>query len=411
MGKVDGMNETTTAGKARSGRRPKWPKIRHAGRGFLVDSGRVFSPRRRKIVADIDEADKLAGEWREERKDAAAAVTFEAAHRAVSLSKLTDKQRADVIAALDAIGSNGTLAGAVAFFLKHAAPANARSVDEVTAELLASMTAANRRPRTMREIRWRLESFGKEFGACKVSAVTTHDCEAWLAEQTKGAGIQTREHVRRSLSRLFNFAVKRRYTDHAPTAAIEPAKLDGARGAQIHTPAEVAKVLAAAAKHAPRMLPYFAVGYFAGLRPENELAGLRWEDIDAKLIHVRPETAKKRRERFVDVAANLAAWLAPHRGAGRLFYTRYGFEKVRDKAGVEWSADVMRHTFATMHYAAHDDAAKTAAQLGHSGSPAVLFNHYRRLIRPEVAAEFWQIMPHAAGRVVTIGRTPAAAAG
>jgi len=409
------MTQPTTEGKARVGRRPKWPKIRPAGRGFLVDSGRVFSPRRRKIVADTAAADKLADQWREERKDAAAAVTFEATHRAVSLSKLTDFQRADVLRALDSLGDRGTLAGAVDFFLKHAAPANARSVAEVVAELLDSMTAANRRPRTMREIRWRLKAFKEEFGTRKVSSVTTRDCETWIEHEAEGAGLQTREHIRRSLSRLFNFALKRRYIDHAPTAAVEAAKLDGAGAPEIHTPAEVAKVLATAAGHAPAMVPYFAIGYFAGLRPENELRGLRWTDIDlaAGLIHVRPETAKRRRERYVTIAPNLAAWLAPRRvDSGPIAYTRYSFKKVGDKSGVKWTPDVMRHTFATMHFAENNDAPKTAAQLGHSGSPSVLFNHYRRLIRPEVAAEFWKIMPpNSAGRVVKIGRARARAAG
>jgi integrase len=409
------MTQPTTEGRARVGRRPKWPKIRPAGRGFLVDSGRAFSPRRRKIVADAATADKLADEWREERKDAAATVTFEATHRAVSLSKLTDRQRADVIHALDTLGDRGTLAGAVDFFLKHAAPENARSVDESIAELLAAVQAAGRRPRTVAEMKWRLEAFGEKFGKIPVATVTPRDVETYIAERTAKASPVTRDNERRGLFRLFAFAVRRHYAERNPIAALERTTADAAGSPEIHTPAEVGKVLAAAAKHAPRMLPYFALGYFAGLRPENELRGLRWNDIDfaAGLIHVRPETAKKRRERYVDLAANLTAWLAPHRtDAGQLFFSRRAFHKVRDESKVKWTPDVMRHTFATMHFAAHNDAPKTAAQLGHSGSPAVLFNHYRRLIRPEVAAEFWKIMPpDAAGRVVKIGRTRARAAG
>jgi len=37
----------------------------------------------------------------------------------------------------------------------------------------------------------------------------------------------------------------------------------------------------------------------------------------------------------------------------------------------DWPADVARHTFDTMHYNAHQNAAATMAQPGHSGTPDV----------------------------------------
>lgn len=401
------MNETKRQGKSRVGRRPKWPRVRPYGQKFMVDAGRVFFPRRRKVVASADEVDTLAEAWRAERKAESTAKRFETENRAVSLAWLTDTQRADVLTAISALRSQGTLAGAVEFYLKHAAPANALSVAETIGKLLAAVQAAGRRPRTVSDMKWRLEAFGERFGAMPVAGITVHDVEAWIAERTKGVGPVTRDNERRGLFRLFAFAMKRQYAERNPVACLERVTTDASSAPSIHTPDEVRKVLTAAAQHVPAMLPYYALGYFAGLRPENELRGLRWTDIDftAGLIHVRPETAKKRRERYVDLTPNLAAWLAPHRmQAGQIFYTGYAFKKVGKNSGVTWSPDVMRHTFATMHFAAHSDAPRTAAQLGHSGNPGVLFNHYRRLVRPEVAETFWKILPPSAGdHIIRIG--------
>jgi len=415
-------NGTEPSGKVkavrmrRRGRPPTWPRIRARGPYWIVDAGVVDGKRLRRTFSAIEDAETEAARLRAEREAKHVAAKFEAENRAVSLARLTDDQRADALKALSILngGSLGSLTAAASFFVKHAAVSNPKTVAEVSAELISSMTNANRRPRTLREIRWRMRTFGEAFGEQRIASVTTHDCETWISRQAKGGGPQTREHIRRSLSRLFRFALRRRYTDQNPVEGIDHASIDSSSAPSIHAPEEVRKVLAAAAEHAPKMVPYYAIGYFAGLRPENELRGLQWTDIDFKagLIHVRPETAKKRRERYVDIAPNLAAWLAPHRmESGRIRYTPYSFKKVNRESGVQWSPDVMRHTFATMHFAANSDAPKTAAQLGHSGDPGVLFNHYRRLIRPDVAEAFWQIMPPAPGRVVNIAQRKKQAAG
>jgi integrase len=44
------------------------------------------------------------------------------------------------------------------------------------------------------------------------------------------------------------------------------------------------------------------------------------------------------------------------------------------------------------HLAQHEDAAKTALQMGHT-SNAILFNHYRDLVDREEAAAYWNILP------------------
>jgi integrase len=61
------------------------------------------------------------------------------------------------------------------------------------------------------------------------------------------------------------------------------------------------------------LFPLLAIGAFCGLRPENELANLLWEDVhlddEKPQVVIRPETGKTRRRRFVDVSPNCIAWI------------------------------------------------------------------------------------------------------
>jgi len=143
------------------------------------------------------------------------------------------------------------------------------------------------------------------------------------------------------------------------------------------------------------IVPYLAIGYFAGLRPENELANLDWKDVDfsAKTIRVSPATAKKRRQRYVDMSDNLIQWLAPYvKIEGKIGYSRKIFREVKKASKIQWSKDVMRHSFGSYLLALNEDAPKTAMQMGHSGVD-VLFNHYRNLVKKSAAVDYWNIVP------------------
>ena len=70
---------------------------------------------------------------------------------------------------------------------------------------------------------------------------------------------------------------------------------------------------------------------------------------------------------------------------------RRKFAKALKASGIkEWPDNALRHSFASYHLAAGQDAAATALQLGHTES-RTLFAHYRELVRAEGA--YWQIKP------------------
>lgn len=404
--------------KTKRGRKPTWPRIRtiteKSGRtSYRVDAGQ-FGGKKRLVrqFPTLAEAEQYAEELRGQRSTQQQADRFERANRAVTLANLTDTQRADVLAAFRALdGTRGTLAGAVDFWKKHAAPANARTVDQVHAELLEAARLANRRPRTLYELENKPAGFVQDNAGTPAARLTTADVEAWLAEKTAGLTARSRGAYRQALHRLFAFAVKRGYREGNPVAAIDKPNAEDTTP-EILKPAQVRRLLDTAQEIRPELVPYLVIGFFSGLR-SAEIAGLDWSQIDfsKRLIFVNPATAKKRRARYVKLEPNLAAWLTPYRqGGGRIFYSRRAIRAVQEKGGVMIPHNGARHSFGSYHLAAFEDAGRTAAQLGHSGDPSVLFNHYRAPVKPSEARAFWNIRPakKERGKVVPF---PQAAAG
>ena len=399
------------------GRRPDWPVIRERrnrrGTSWRVDAGRFNGPHRYvKQFKTLIEAEQHADELRAQRAEAKETASFERKHRAVNLTALTDEQRADALAAFRVLeGTSGTLKAAATFWKAHAAPADARTVAQVYAELVQAMKAANRRPRSVQEIESRLGGFVDEYGKTPIATPTTPDLEAWINNRCKKLSARTRTHFRRVLHRLFSYAVKRGYREANPVAAIEKPNTEQT-APEILKPGQVRRLLEKAAEIRPEIVPYLAIGFFSGLR-STEIDGLDWKHIDfqKRLIYVDPATAKKRRSRYVKLQPNLAAWLTPYRQEdGRIFYSRRALRIVQEKSKVDIPHNGARHSYGSYHLQAFEDAGKTAAMLGHTDDTAVLFNHYRALVKPSEAREYWKIKPAAkeAGKVVQF---PQAAAG
>ncbi len=65
----------------------------------------------------------------------------------------------------------------------------------------------------------------------------------------------------------------------------------------------------------------------------------------------------------------------------------------RDRAQLraEWPQNALRHSFGSYHLAHFKDAAKLALEMGNS--PAMIFKHYRELVKPKDAGVYWAIRP------------------
>ena len=390
------------AKRAKKSSKPTWPTIRRRGNSWQVDCGKTFGSRLRKTFADRQEAEAFAEAMRSERRSLKAMAVHERKNRSVSLANLSDTQRADVLQAFDLLQGQSLL-GAVRFYLDHTAkPMQETTVETLFDSWLAEKAERNRRPRTVANARRQMESFVFDHRDRPAHEITSADVKSWLA--TKPTRPASRNTYIRAVTGLFRYGVHIGAVDASrdPTKALGKVHEDETRPGILST-ADVRRLLSTAAALHPEMVPHLALGIFAGLRPENELRLLDWKDIDldAGTIRVDPASAKKRRQRFVEISDNLRAWLLPYaKPEGRVFFSRRYLREIREAAKVEWSHDCMRHTYASNHVAFHQDAAKTASQLGHAGSVDVLHNHYRQLVKPADARAFWQIDPPSEGKII-----------
>lgn len=174
------------------------------------------------------------------------------------------------------------------------------------------------------------------------------------------------------------------------------------------SPAEARELLLACVRVAPSLLPYVAIGLLAGLRTA-ELRRLRWDQVQTErgFIEVRASVSKTRSRRLVDIQPALAFILErvprgeglvmppnverlldrTKKAAGYLGAVHW-WPKAREGAR-PWPKNALRDSFSSYHLALFRNAAETAVQDGHS--EAVLYKHYRELVTPEAAAEFWQM--------------------
>src|SRR5260221_1839776 len=133
-----------------------------------------------------------------------------------------------------------------------------------------------------------------------------------------------------------------------------------------------------------------------GLPPEAEIWRLGWENIDLDERTIDIERSKNTAShRFVRISDNLYAWLKPHakkRGPvsptsdayhWRLQQSRLTAAAALQKAKIdvdnllEWPQDCLRHSFASNHFAAFNNAVVTAMQIRHGGRLGMVFRGYR----------------------------------
>lgn len=221
-----------------------------------------------------------------------------------------------------------------------------------------------------------------------------------IEKEMDGMTAAVRNAFLRNLRAVFNFGVKRGMLDKNPVGSIDFE--DVARGEVVTLTPKESAALMLAAESENDLLPYHALGLFAGVRP-HELERLDWQHVDLaeRHIEITAKVSKTGRRRIIDMEPNLHAWLASYiaRGGsteGMVTPTvnlRNRLRDLRTAAGLtEWVQDVMRHSYASYWLAEHGDINRLTLQMGHE-SADMLWKHYNRAAKRRDAAKYWQIMP------------------
>lgn len=365
---------------------PKGVHVLKEGEGWRVRLGKKFTGsvsirKRFETVAD-------AREW-------IATQSNQQSH--IQATALTPEQLAEAKDAFTKLGG-ASLAEAVRFYLLHAKPAGGtKSLTEAIEIVLHSKKNAQHSQTHVKHLGWSLKKFAADFPKACVHEIQQHHIEKWLSG--KSYSYQTRLNYLRDLALLFNFAMTQGWTAKNPAASIEKSRRVDSEITTL-TPQEISGLL----QHCPKQIvPGVAIKVFSGLRT-SELLSLDWAQVTDSEIIVKGRNAKTRQRRVIAISENLQAWLRPFRQAeGRVapFNRRNWhllFSQAGSEAGVELPINVLRHTFGSYHYALHRNENLTAAEMGNS--PAVIFRHYRAVVKPEAAAMFWNILPEAAENVM-----------
>ena len=299
------------------------------------------------------------------------------------------------VAAVDA-----TLGEAVEFFLKHGARRGNPAFVSLVSDFIRDKEKVGRTSNYLGGLKDRFDTFAAHIGAdAKVGDVTSEQVDNYVYAVRKDLGAVTKSDYLRSLSILFNYAIKRQYISINPVKAVErPKKVFHAP--KVLAPEDCAILLnRCLRKKWHDRLAVFVLTAFCGIRTE-EACKLRWDNIDLenKKVLVPADIAKKARFRRNIIPPNALKWLrtihdarrtGPIIGANakRLLNVATRF------AHIDYSQNCLRHSFCSYALEAGWPLADVVAYLGHAQSPAILHAHYRNIVEPKAAKKWWAIVP------------------
>jgi integrase len=294
---------------------------------------------------------------------------------------------------------------AATFYARHRADKiTKKTVKEVVNELIAAKEARGKSARYLGDLTARLNRFARSY-AVDISTVTTADVQGWL-DRLKLAP-RTAKNFQSCINTLFSFAESHGYTLKGSNPVADTEEISGSHeGAiEIYAPTEILALLKAAPA---AFLPVISIGAFAGLRTA-EIERLDWADIDlvAGYIEVKAAKAKTRSRRLVPVTANLAQWLLPYAGhtgnvwKGTVNTINEARAKTVKASGIAWKGNGLRHSFISYRLASIQNAAQVSLEAGNS--PAMVFKHYRELVKTSDAQAWFTIVPEAPANVLAMG--------
>ena len=251
----------------------------------------------------------------------------------------------------------------------------------------------------------------KESFNCQLRAVTTGQLADYLRNQDVSS--RSKNNARATIGAFFKFCKERGWLprDHEGIELVPKFK-EKPTDITIYSPWEVTQFL----NHSrPEMVPFLAIGAFAGLR-SAEIERLDWSEVHLadKFIEIKAAKAKTASRRIVPITGNLAKWLKDHaKDEGRVVPfdnvnkqigwlvedTNLALKETAEKDGkdpekaknVKWKKNALRHSFISYRVAETQDVAKVALEAGNS--PQIIFQHYRELVQPKEAKAWFGIKP------------------
>ncbi|MGJ8723666.1 MAG: tyrosine-type recombinase/integrase [Roseibacillus sp.] len=379
---------------------------------------------------------KEDGKWKKrEFKDEQKAKTFAALKeieiknkgRAVRMvnTSMSDEQVSEAELAFDKLGKSYSLTDAVNFFLKnHRAPDFEIPFAEGLKVYLDECEQAGIRQRTITGKKSVLSLFARESDDPLVHEVTASTVQAFLkglrAKDGKASATRkTWNNYRNELNHFFKWAGENDLATHRPwcfSNPVESVRIFTAKQVAeqkgpivITSPCDVQHLLTVLLRWRGGCLAkYFALTYFAGIRPDEEMGKLAKREkelinLKTGTIHIPAEVSKTKEARQVKVSDSLAAWLKALDDKP-IIPTNFDRLMKQARKHFQLSHDETRHSFISYHVALHRSVGDAALQAGNSES--MVKKHYLNLRPQEEGADFFAVIPDKDIRRAVFGPIP-----
>lgn len=251
----------------------------------------------------------------------------------------------------------------------------------------------------------------------RIKQLTEQDCQNFITRKKLDGNTPspktcwTRQNY---LNNFLNWCVKKEYLDKSPTAKMDTVQLEDKLPSYLSVDKCVELMRITNEPENQCMLGYVSLLLFAGVRPdevqkdvdnvqvdssddkpENHL--IRWNNInlDHKELFVSRKVAKTKKDRRFIMSDNLIQWLTYFKSLGFESFVPKDiprkFKLITDRLNGDFKPDILRHTFATMFYATHENKYKLAELMGNT--PDIVEKHYKRSISLIGNDKFWSILP------------------
>lgn len=336
------------------------------------------------------------------------------------LNQLSTKERADATEALKILGGTDfeSLTDAMRHLRnlrKNEEGKSPMTISEIIEEKIANIEEKNSRDaeggsvRTLQEYHYRgRKVLGETFGSMRVADFDNdkHFKPLWEKEGKS-------DHFLRICKSIFNHCIKNYKGKIIKECPITEKKFKRKRkrkeGPDIFKPDEWRRLILSAIAtedeeyckgNTYQFTAWAVLGLWCGLRPDSELRHLDWKDVDLERKRIWVWSHKTHKGRWVEIPDCAVGVLKKvERKSGLVVKGRNYHKRVQDlkaRAGVGkpvWKSDIMRHTFASMHWAKYQDERKLISLLGHKDYE--MLDHYRRFEKDlrDQAEEFWHFTP------------------
>ena len=316
-------------------------------------------------------------------------------------TRLTVAQLNEAEACFDRLAPKYTLTEAVDYFLKHFhAPDFTITVGEASTKFRSAIEGRVR-DRSLIQLKSTLGQFERFTDNSHVHEVTAETVERFLQNLrakngTDKATRKTWNNYRADIHLFLEWCREKpqRYVSANPVADVKRFKIDRdhVNVLKVDQCRELMNYLAEFKEG--RLVPFFAIALFAGVRPSGELEKLsdspQLVDLDSKVIRITPAISKTQQSRQIKIRPNLYKWLK--RYPGEIVPAKSERELTAIRKKFKLTHDVLRHTFISMHIGAFKSFAHAALESGNSEK--IIRDHYLNVVPAVQSKAFWKIEPN-----------------